>query len=652
MVQYGAITGAIRSIDIFAKPISFSKKERFDEKKNKIVTRDYYQTIGGGILVVIILLIMAVYGYILITDPWEADDVSNVSNRRNMDSTGEVGHRNLEETWSWSYTIQAREMYVPGTSHNDTTVYHPFADGFTVAINLVGRQYDPTMFKFVWRVSGATPKTIDVKNCTEDDFHPFVRSQLAYLPLADMKCPSNVTDLVLVGDLSNQTTFSLDIVYCDDNGVNDCANLTNINTVAEQPVTFHWVEGIYNHNTPVQPITYILRSGRQFVIEAGGLDTYQFHLTRNEVHDIDGRTRNFWTVERGRYYYVTTLDLILEMANLKFKLSNGYNRYDQFYDYSTPFKSGRNLASTTVDTRIETSTEKKIEKVEDRTLFRIFYIASQLGGLFSFLVALLGFIMYPITRQLFLQDTVNDLKVISDLKMKQMLNPEEDNDLRAAKPGKDSYGALDMVYNLICCYKSKRTALGLRALEFKDQVKGLNEGRDVINITTSLDMLEYKIDSIEKALLASQMKRKAKNQINQSFEEEKEFKSLNEESLVRSNTNEKSQELAQQKSIWKGEYQVEPVPEVSEDYEGADLKVSRHTLPSSQIKDLAQKEDNPKGISSISKLISNEKSVSSVSKLIKEEEGKSHGISELMEIANMSEFEGEVDKVLELNKQS
>ena len=176
-----------------------------------------------------------------------------------------------------------------------------------------------------------------------------------------------------------------------------------------------WVDALYNHNTPEEPIQYVLRSRRQLVFDYRSLNTYKFGLQRHELHDVDGRIRNFWSLEL-EYYFELHEGTKTEMVTMNFTLKPGYIKYNQFYDYKLPTATQEHEASSSVNAETNDGT------FENGLLFNIFYVLSQLGGLYSFLVALLGFILYPIISQLFLKDIINDF---NDKEI-QLLRNEED----------------------------------------------------------------------------------------------------------------------------------------------------------------------------------------------------------------------------------
>jgi len=133
-------------------------------------------------------------------------------------------------------------------------------------------------------------------------------------------------------------------------------------------------------------------------------------MQRNEIIDIDGRSTTFWTLTRERYHYNFQQGKTMIQAN--FYPMKGLVKYYQYYSNNPPVISERMLSSSTSTT----STVKK-EEEENGPIFFFLYVLSQLGGLYTFLIGILGFIMYPITRQLFIRDCISDLNKLREDQM-------------------------------------------------------------------------------------------------------------------------------------------------------------------------------------------------------------------------------------------
>jgi len=141
-----------------------------------------------------------------------------------------------------------------------------------------------------------------------------------------------------------------------------------------------WVDGYYDYDRPSYPLRYVLNTGDQTLIDAESQDYIGFSFHRNILEDIDGRQTTFWTLERNNYHYFYSQQRLF-FFQLTFSLSPGYTKYTQYYEFLDPALV-RNLNSTSI-TNISNKT--KTEEQTNNILFNIFYIFSQLGGLYSFL---------------------------------------------------------------------------------------------------------------------------------------------------------------------------------------------------------------------------------------------------------------------------
>ena len=131
-------------------------------------------------------------------------------------------------------------------------------------------------------------------------------------------------------------------------------------------------------------------------------------LYRNEVVDLDGRTRSFWQLRREASFYFFDAGEQGFMILFTFVLRNEVTRYTQYYSYKN-LTEARRLSST------EVSVTKKQEKEEDNSniIFQFFYILSQLGGLYSFLACVLGIVLSPLVFNIFSKDLVYAMKSVS-----------------------------------------------------------------------------------------------------------------------------------------------------------------------------------------------------------------------------------------------
>ena len=152
-----------------------------------------------------------------------------------------------------------------------------------------------------------------------------------------------------------------------------------------------------------------MNTGDSIIIDALSQDSLTFTFHRNIIQDVDGRQSNFWRLERKKYqYYYYRLGRFV-FFQLGFFIEPGYTLYTQYYSYGIPVTQ-RNLNATSITNVNKTTTKEQ----QNDGIFNLFYIISQLGGLYSFLACIMGFFMYPLGMKMLQKDLVYDFKNKSD----------------------------------------------------------------------------------------------------------------------------------------------------------------------------------------------------------------------------------------------
>lgn len=179
-----------------------------------------------------------------------------------------------------------------------------------------------------------------------------------------------------------------------------------------------WVEGSYNYADPSNPVSYHLRS-ELINWDPIGADSIHYRIQRNEIWDVDGRAHIFWKMERVNYRYTYTGLIGFNVYMFFFEAEN-YIRYTQYYIYSISSNRRR-----TLETGIDKTTEvEKVDEVTDSMVIKIFFIISQVGGLYSFLIMALGLVMFPFIQKLYLHSAVNKLRSINSQRLKEIKQKE------------------------------------------------------------------------------------------------------------------------------------------------------------------------------------------------------------------------------------
>ena len=139
-----------------------------------------------------------------------------------------------------------------------------------------------------------------------------------------------------------------------------------------------WVDGYYNYDYPSNPIQYTINSYNNVAFDSRSYDRITFKLKLSQVIDLDGRTQRFFRLELSNYVYKYNPGGKVMMRAAIF-IDNDHTIYYQTLSYGTP-TFNRRLQDKKVNENSTTS-EKEHNSFP---LFKIFYILSQLGGLFIF----------------------------------------------------------------------------------------------------------------------------------------------------------------------------------------------------------------------------------------------------------------------------
>ena len=185
------------------------------------------------------------------------------------------------------------------------------------------------------------------------------------------------------------------------------------------------------------------------------------------------------------------------MLNMKFGLKKGVRKYSQYYVYKPIVR--RNLQVTEI---VTVKTQK--EEINNSAIFKVFYTISQLGGLYAFLVCLIGFFMIPITRKVLVFEAVKDLKQFNEKEINKMMkkenqrNEQEDVDFQNFERENESsntksYSFSELLEYIFSCKNNENEGISV-------EVNSLSQNRDLLNISTSLNVIEYKLKSIENSL--------------------------------------------------------------------------------------------------------------------------------------------------------
>ena len=188
------------------------------------------------------------------------------------------------------------------------------------------------------------------------------------------------------------------------------------------------VEGYYDPDNYNNPVKYRINAELGTYLILNQTDNYHFKVKGNVVNMLNGVTREFYTTELGIHdfnYEPTIKDL-----NYTFMLNHEYTQYDQYIDYEIS-PTARRLDSE--------SSSVNYDIIPGH--YFMFYIMSQLGGLYVFLHLIFGLLMNKWTEQHLKQTLMNELYSSIEAKSKsrsQALNQQtESNKSSKASPSLD-----------------------------------------------------------------------------------------------------------------------------------------------------------------------------------------------------------------------
>mmetsp|Transcript_26296 Transcript_26296/g.23261 ORF Transcript_26296/g.23261 Transcript_26296/m.23261 type:complete len:156 (+) Transcript_26296:102-569(+) len=153
---------------------------------------------------------------------------------------------------------------------------------------------------------------------------------------------------------------------------------------------------MYNYADPTNPIKYALNQGNHMHYGNMINNPTMVKMERSVIMDIDGRIRTFWNAKITHFSPVAFQVFPGFPISLESTLKQNYYKYNQYYAYGKA-TGVRRLSSS----EVKSSIKSKEEESNNNVIFYMFYIMSQLGGLYAFLTLILGFIIQPIILRMF-----------------------------------------------------------------------------------------------------------------------------------------------------------------------------------------------------------------------------------------------------------
>lgn len=247
------------------------------------------------------------------------------------------------------------------------------------------------------------------------------------------------------------------------------------------------------------------------------------------------------------YYYIY-FGTLTNAAWIKIGLDKNIIRYNQYYVFSR----NQNLrlldsdqeVSTTITVNDKTVQKEIEDEFTDRKIYKLFFWFSQLGGLYSFLILVIGIIVYPIAKISIKINTLDSLRKAAELQEHQLNDPKnltksvllrayglqlnKPQNLIEEEKSENAPDAIDLsnfdgfnslktqqqrpysLWNAIFktfffCKKDNDT------LKFRKEIDKLNTKLDLVKIVEDVFVMEYRVRNLTKDIIAQEQKKQ--NQI-------------------------------------------------------------------------------------------------------------------------------------------
>lgn len=597
-----AVGNFIAFFDVFSRPTSgtFNRRDRYGVR--------YL----GNLCTLLVVIILVVHLIILIVEPIELETSKKVTvgdnscnttggTRRNLDIDGgtPTGISMTLGDVNWFYDLTFEHREVVRDMFTDNTTYYPFASGYynfcmRILQRGMGTDLSFDAYQMVFPGDNYWVNKNLVSNPTTAMFDPSLSAELTQLGIQNYYCFDRNTSIGVNGNLQTLSyqTLYLSITECT---VSGCTPPNNAD-VENLDVQYLYIDQVFDPTDPDNPIKSKINLDVRLGMDVFDEMLVTLALRPNVVQFWNGTKVTFFShrllSNRLNYYGSSRFTAVTIVTD------DVYDRYTYYFDQQPDFSARRALGSVTE--------EKTIKSYN--IAFRIIDILSRLGGMYTFLILAIGFLMKPVVYKCFIHDAVNaahlaNKKEIAKIKkiernrlgMNQMA-PTPSNDARvvpgpnieqsfqedepfieneeakntksptrsktikpesqkenyasnkyksedpdAMKRGRSKekkkgyapvptdmnikrsksakakesdatsfenvklYTTSDLLYNIFCCIKlkSKRKdgrSLYERNLQFTRDEHLFNADRDIVGIVTKINMLEFKLNSIEEML--------------------------------------------------------------------------------------------------------------------------------------------------------
>jgi hypothetical protein len=389
----------------------FDKFERYTGLTRKGQGRTWV----GTLATIVILMIVLAYLIVLITQPIKLESITKTTetpgpacpDRRNLATT-------TPSTVTFTSTLKTRISEIHDPVYNDSTVYNLTDSQFMIAFKWNDGVYDnATMViegNIIKNLDSPTIEIIDFEPCTTSHFPSTLETHLLAIDITKYMCVASANMNIMGNSMyGNSHVLYFHVSKC----YSGSCNSDLFTPIYQKYVDVVYTEWIYARDNLANPIKVVLNTDKRVLI-----DPYDVAHTFMEVHPNlveyeDGSSSRFYSLEDVNYSFVYNIDDI-RLATFTISLSDSYKRYTQ-YTYKQP-----DINSGTLRRALTTTVTEKKETEKMSAPLLIFYILSQLGGLYSFLLLIVGFFIYPFVTRALTNDTIIELNEANEREIKKL----------------------------------------------------------------------------------------------------------------------------------------------------------------------------------------------------------------------------------------
>ena len=167
-----------------------------------------------------------------------------------------------------------------------------------------------------------------------------------------------------------------------------------MNQINGTDISYIFIDAEYDYDNLENPIHYRINYGNFALIDSYYTTHYIHHLSPNIAYKADNTTSVFYDVEDIKKFSFYSYENFLLV--LVFEISDRYDIYIPYIDYQPVMNTSRR--------NLESNSEENIMS----TPYFIFYFLSQIGGIWSFFILIIGPILKYIKEVSLMQKILNE----------------------------------------------------------------------------------------------------------------------------------------------------------------------------------------------------------------------------------------------------